>query len=184
MSVSDNEMKSAAITVPFNPCLAKLREGEPFFVLLGRDKQAPNAIMTWANDRTAAEGASAWTEQAREVAYAMAEYSGAFDRPSETNPPTTSSAPHVSASHNSGENLPNGDTAGCGAETNSPAAPAHPRSIDREALAELVARSLRNGLIDTDGKWITLSSSQLHGHITAIAHWIADDLLSLIRRGE
>ena len=30
------------ITVPFNPCLAKLRDGEPFFVLIGRDKQ--NAI--------------------------------------------------------------------------------------------------------------------------------------------
>ncbi|MDB5607744.1 MAG: hypothetical protein JWP25_4644 [Bradyrhizobium sp.] len=63
-------------TVPFNPCLAKLRPGEPFFVLLGRDKQAPNAVMTWANDRQAAEGKSAWTDQAREVAHAMATYSG------------------------------------------------------------------------------------------------------------
>lgn len=64
------------ITVPFNPCLAKLRPGEPFFVLLGRDKQAPNAVMTWASDREAAEGKSAWTEEAREVAHTMAAYSG------------------------------------------------------------------------------------------------------------
>lgn len=63
--------------IPFNPCLAKLREGEPFFVLLGRDKQAPNAVLTWANDRQAAEGKSDWTEQARAVAYEMAAYSGA-----------------------------------------------------------------------------------------------------------
>jgi hypothetical protein len=70
------------ITVPYNPCLAKLRPGEPFFVLLGRDKQAPNAVMTWANDRQAAEGKSDWTEQARQVAYSMAEYSGASAVPS------------------------------------------------------------------------------------------------------
>lgn len=38
------------------------------------------------------------------------------------NSPTPSSAPRSLASHNSGEKLPNGDTAGCGAETNSPAA--------------------------------------------------------------
>lgn len=65
------------ITVPFNPCLAKLRDGEPFFVLIGRDKQAPNAVMTWARDREAAEGPSPWVEQAREVAATMAAYSGA-----------------------------------------------------------------------------------------------------------
>lgn len=73
------------IVAPYNPCLAKLRVGEPFFVLLGRDKQAPEAVTCWANARERAEGKTAWTEQAREVAAEMATYSGAA--------PTTSPEP-------------------------------------------------------------------------------------------
>jgi hypothetical protein len=65
------------ITVPYNPCLEKLRPGEPFFVLLGRDKQAPESVLCWANARERAEGKTAWTEQAREVVQEMVAYSGA-----------------------------------------------------------------------------------------------------------
>lgn len=65
------------ITVPYNPCLEKLRPGEPFFVLLGRDKQAPESVLCWADARERAEGKTAWTEQAREVAQEMTAYSGA-----------------------------------------------------------------------------------------------------------
>jgi hypothetical protein len=62
------------LTVPFNPCLAKLREGEPFFVLLGRDAQAAGAVEAWAAAREHAEGKSAWTDEAREKAATMRDY--------------------------------------------------------------------------------------------------------------
>jgi hypothetical protein len=62
------------VLVPFNPCLAKLSQDEPFFVLLGRDAQAPMAIEAWAGYREAAEGKSDWTAQAREVANSMRAY--------------------------------------------------------------------------------------------------------------
>jgi hypothetical protein len=78
------------ITVPYNPCLEKLRPGEPFFVLLGRDKQAPESVLCWANARERAEGKTAWTEQAREVVQEMVAYSGA--------PPARSAASTVEPS--------------------------------------------------------------------------------------
>lgn len=69
------------LTVPFNPCLSKLREGEPFFVLLGRDKQAPEAVEAWAAAREKAEGKSDWVEDARNVANTMRTYSGTQSAP-------------------------------------------------------------------------------------------------------
>jgi hypothetical protein len=44
---------------------------EPFFVLLGRDPQAPDLVDTWADIRAIAEPSSAKPEMARSVASAM-----------------------------------------------------------------------------------------------------------------
>lgn len=44
------------ILAPWNPCLEKLRDGEPFFVLLGRDMHAAAAVRCWADQREAERG--------------------------------------------------------------------------------------------------------------------------------
>ena len=80
VSAAGDEAKKSeggTIVAPYNPCLAKLRKDEPFFVLLGRDKQAPTAVIAWADARERAEGKSGWTDEAREVAATMVAYSGA-----------------------------------------------------------------------------------------------------------
>jgi hypothetical protein len=59
------------LVVPHNPCLAKLEEGEPFFVLLGRDAQAPEAIGRWVTLREMSRGPSRKTRDARRIAAEM-----------------------------------------------------------------------------------------------------------------
>lgn len=69
-----NEHQPQTLSVPFNECLAKLRPGEPFFVLLGRDAQASAAVINWVCDRERAEGPSPKLARALDVAVKMANY--------------------------------------------------------------------------------------------------------------
>lgn len=72
------------LTVPFDECLAKLKPGEPFFVLLGRDPEAPEAIYTWIESRRHREGISARTESAAGKRQEFLEYRRAMYEVKET----------------------------------------------------------------------------------------------------
>jgi len=74
------------IVVPFNPCLAKLRPGEPFFVLLGRDVDAETAVRVWVESRTYRRGASDKTRSALALADAMRAYREAPPLPNPAQP--------------------------------------------------------------------------------------------------
>lgn len=54
--------------------LAKLKPGEPFFVLRGQDKLAVAAVRQWANDAEKAGIPQAKVENARKCAWAMQDY--------------------------------------------------------------------------------------------------------------
>lgn len=72
-----------------NACLDKVKDGEPIFVLLGRDRQAPEAIRAWADARDAAEGGpSGKTQDARAIAEQMATYAGVETPAQAVNNPT------------------------------------------------------------------------------------------------
>ncbi|MFC5358022.1 hypothetical protein, partial [Azospirillum himalayense] len=62
------------ILAPWNPCLEKLKDGEPFFVLLGRDEDAAGAVRYWADSRALRRGPSAKTAEARKLADQMDAY--------------------------------------------------------------------------------------------------------------
>ena len=62
------------ILAPWNPCLAKLKDGEPFFVLLGRDEQAAAATRHWATLRELERGPSDKTASAYRLADDMDRY--------------------------------------------------------------------------------------------------------------
>lgn len=57
-----------------NPCIQKLADDEPFFVLLGRDRNAPEAVRSWAHCREQARGRTNKTLEACNIADAMDEY--------------------------------------------------------------------------------------------------------------
>lgn len=65
-----------------NPCLAKRKPGEPIFVLLGRDPEAPDAIRAWAERRAARERVASWRKvnAARAVATEMQNYRRALTK--------------------------------------------------------------------------------------------------------
>lgn len=71
-----------------NAYLNKIKDGEPIFVLLGRDRQAPEAIRAWADARDAAEGPSDKTRDARTIAERMAIYAGVETPAQAVNNPT------------------------------------------------------------------------------------------------
>ncbi|PWC48150.1 hypothetical protein TSA6c_17090 [Azospirillum sp. TSA6c] len=71
-----DELESILSAVSGNPCLQKLRPGEPFFVLLGRDRNAAEAVRCWAGLREADRGASDRVDDARQIAGRMDAYRG------------------------------------------------------------------------------------------------------------
>lgn len=62
---------------PFEGHCCIPRDGEPFFVLLGRDKQAPACVEKWVADREAAKPGDDKIAGALEIAGKMRAYSGA-----------------------------------------------------------------------------------------------------------
>jgi len=55
-------------------CANKARPGEPVFILLGRDEQAPGAVRLWASMRAISEGPNEQTDEAQRVADEMEKY--------------------------------------------------------------------------------------------------------------
>lgn len=62
-------------------CYANAEPNEPMFVLLGRDRHAPNLVMLWAEWREAQGEDSAKVEEARQCARNMLAYREGVDRP-------------------------------------------------------------------------------------------------------
>ena len=60
-----------------DPCVQKLADDEPFFVLLGRDNHASHALATWINYRIKAEGRSEKTAAAEKTLDAFCDYQDA-----------------------------------------------------------------------------------------------------------
>lgn len=89
-----DELEGMLAAVSGNPCLQKLREGEPFFVLLGRDRNAAEAVRYWAGLREADRGASDKVDDARQIAGRMDAYRG-NDVPSAPLPAAPSAAQPV-----------------------------------------------------------------------------------------
>jgi hypothetical protein len=57
-----------------DPCIAKLKDDEPFFVLLGRDPDAAHALSTWFSYRVRREGRSSKTDAAEKTLDAFRAY--------------------------------------------------------------------------------------------------------------
>lgn len=55
-------------------CLAKVKPGEPFFVLRSQDQTAPYAVRTWAREARRAGMNQAKFDEAMETARAMEEW--------------------------------------------------------------------------------------------------------------
>lgn len=66
-ALSDDRFGNAAV-------LAKLKPGEPFFVLRGQDKMAPMAVRHWANEAEKAGVDPAKVQNARNCAHAMMQH--------------------------------------------------------------------------------------------------------------
>lgn len=66
-------------------------EGEPFFILLGRDPQAPALIEKWSHDRALLEPGSKKADSALDIAFEMREYKRAH--PDIGNPPIADLSP-------------------------------------------------------------------------------------------
>lgn len=75
-------LEAALADLLSNPCLAKRKPGEPIFVLLGRDPEAPDAIRAWAERRAARERVASWgkVNAARAVATEMQDYRRALTK--------------------------------------------------------------------------------------------------------
>lgn len=69
-----HESGEAERRVLADPCVKKLADDEPFFVLLGRDQDASHALSTWISYRLRREGASSKTQAAEATLDAFRDY--------------------------------------------------------------------------------------------------------------
>lgn len=76
-------------------CLAKRRDGEPMFILLGRDPDAHNIVQMWAERRLAAGGDPNHCQLAYDVAERMRTYAADPDN-APVSAPKAEEYPHLS----------------------------------------------------------------------------------------
>jgi len=67
-------MTDLSTEIRTNPCAKNAKEGEPVFILLGRDPDAPGAVKAWAAARAQREGMSPKVMAAFDAAMAMEKY--------------------------------------------------------------------------------------------------------------
>lgn len=63
-----------------DPCAQKLEDGEPFFLLLGRDKDAPEALQSWIECRLSSEGETDKVREAMKTRNRMWTFQNARER--------------------------------------------------------------------------------------------------------
>lgn len=74
------EERERCARVMSDPCVQKLKDGEPFFVLLGRDAHASQALSTWITLRLRSEGRTPKVNEAEKTLDAFRDFQDAITK--------------------------------------------------------------------------------------------------------